>query len=62
MMNCINCGKPIVGKAISVMGLFSICRPCESAGQRNEQLLKQGLEIEFVDPKTGKVVKEMFRS
>jgi len=61
-MNCINCGKPIKGKAIPVMGLFSICQPCESTGQKNEQLLAKGLEVEFINPKTGKIVKEVFRS
>ena len=61
-MNCINCGKPIVGKGIPVMGLFSMCQSCESAGEMNEQLLKQGLDVEFIDPKTGKIVKQTFRS
>ena len=36
-----------------VLGVFKLCQSCDDAGKRLNQLLKQGVDIEFVDPKTG---------
>lgn len=60
-MNCQNCGKPHNENYIMVLGLFKLCQPCQEAGQRLDQALKQGVEIESVDPKTGQTDKTTYR-
>jgi hypothetical protein len=41
--------------------MFELCQPCQDAGDRLEQALKQGVEIETVDPKSGAVNKTAYR-
>ena len=60
-MNCINCRKPHNGNYITVLGMFELCQPCQAAGDRLEQALKQGVEIESVDPRSGNTVKTTYR-
>ena len=60
-MNCQNCGKPHNGNYTLVLGLFKLCQPCQEAGKRLDQALKQGVEIESVDPKTGQTTKTTHR-
>jgi hypothetical protein len=45
-----------------VMGMFKLCRQCETTGTQNENMLKQGIVVESVDRKTGQLVKQTFRS
>jgi hypothetical protein len=44
-----------------VLGMFKLCQSCEDAGKRLNQALKQGVEIEFVDPKTGNTTTTTYR-
>jgi hypothetical protein len=60
-MNCINCRQPHNGNFITVMGMFKLCQPCQAAGDRLEQALKQGVTIESVDPNSGAVNKTIYR-
>jgi hypothetical protein len=61
-MNCQNCRKPHNGNYILVLGMFKVCQPCQTAGQRLDRALKQGVEIESVNPTTGHVAKTTYRS
>jgi hypothetical protein len=61
-MNCINCGKPHNGHFTMLLGVFKLCRQCETTGTQNENMLKQGIVVESVDQKTGQLVKQTFRS
>ena len=60
-MNCINCRNPHNGNFITVLGMFKLCQPCQAAGDRLHQALKQGVDIESVDPKTGNKVNTIYR-
>lgn len=60
-MDCINCRKPHNGNYIMVLGMFKLCQACQDAGGRLDQALKQGVDIEFVDPKTGITSKATYR-
>jgi hypothetical protein len=61
-MTCINCGKPHNGHFTMLLGVFKLCRQCETTGIQNENMLKQGIVVESVDRKTGQLVKQTFRS
>lgn len=61
-MNCINCGKPHSGHFTMLLGVFELCRQCETTGTQNENMLKQGIVVESVDQKTGQMVKQTFCS
>ncbi len=41
--------------------MFELCQPCQDAGDRLGQALKQGVTIESVDPKSGAVNKTIYR-
>lgn len=60
-MNCINCRKPHNGNYIMVLGVWKLCQSCDLAGKRLHQELKQGVEIETVDPKSGAVNKTIYK-
>ena len=61
-MNCINCHKPHNNQFTLVMGMFKVCNQCETTGNKLAQSLDQGLDVEFVDPKTGSTYKQTFRT
>jgi hypothetical protein len=44
-----------------VLGMFKLCQSCEDAGKRLHQELKKGIDIEFVDPKTGNKATTTYR-
>lgn len=50
-MNCINCGNTMTKAAQVVFG-FGLCQDCVDIGNLQEQLLTQGLDVEYEDPKT----------
>jgi hypothetical protein len=60
-MTCINCRKPHNGNYIMVLGMFKLCQPCQDAGNRLDQALKQGVNIESVDPQTGNKTTTTYR-
>jgi hypothetical protein len=60
-MNCQNCRKPHNGNYIMVLGMFKLCQPCQAAGQRQVQALRQGVVIESVDPATGRTDTTTYR-
>lgn len=59
-IKCINCRKTVNGNPISVFG-FKMCQPCDDAEKEFERLINKGLELEILDPKTGKVEKKIFK-
>ena len=61
MMTCINCRKPHNDNYIMVLGMFKLCQSCDDAGKRLYQELKKGVDIEFVDPKTGNKATTTYR-
>ena len=44
-----------------VLGVWKLCQSCDLAGKRLHQELKQGVEIETVDPKSGAINKTIYR-
>jgi len=60
-MNCQNCRKPHNGNYIMVLGMFKLCQSCDDAGKRLSQALKQGVDIESVDSKTGNTTTTTYR-
>jgi hypothetical protein len=44
-----------------VLGVWKLCQSCDLAGKRLHQALKQGVDIESVDPKTGNKVNTIYR-
>ena len=52
-MKCINCRG-------DSGGLF-LCKSCTDVGDRNEALLKKGLTVVSVDPKSGKQITTVYK-
>lgn len=57
-MLCLNCGQ----RPRSTKSALPICDQCIRVGDELEALLKQGIEIEVRDPKTGKLSKHSYTS
>ena len=60
-MKCTNCQKSHNGQFTMVMGIFKICKRCETTGTQAYNAFKPGIVVESVDRKTGKLVKKTFR-
>ena len=47
VLKCVNCSKPTTDY-VTAAG-FIICKPCNDVGRNLEQMLKQGIVVEYSD-------------
>ena len=56
-VNCINCGCEMKKVSIGI----PLCSGCSNVGRQFENLLKQGLTLDYFDPKTKQRKKETIK-